>query len=49
MTSFVVARTQEATGSYVPALLTLTLLTLTGGAACLLGLRERRPANSSRH
>jgi MFS family permease len=40
LSPFIVARTQEAAGSYVPALLTLTVLTLSGGAACLLWLRE---------
>ncbi len=40
LSPFVVARTQEASGSYVPALLILALLTLTGGAICLLWLRE---------
>jgi len=33
---FAVAKTQEATGSYAPALLVITALTLAGGAACML-------------
>jgi MFS family permease len=39
---FAVAKTQESTGSYTPALLTMTVLTLAGGAACMLWMRERR-------
>src|SRR5882757_151745 len=39
---FAVAKTQEATGSYAPALLVITALTLAGGAACMLWMRERR-------
>jgi MFS family permease len=39
--AYIVARTQEATGSYAPALLTITSLALAGGASCLLWLREK--------
>ena len=38
---FLVAKTRESTGSYVPGLIALTVLTLLGGAACLF-MRERR-------
>jgi MFS family permease len=38
---FAVAKTQEASGSYAPALLVMTALTFAGGAACLLWMRER--------
>jgi sugar phosphate permease len=38
---FLVARIQEATGSYAPGLAGLAVLTFIGGAACLL-MRERR-------
>lgn len=38
---FLVARIQERTGSYAPGLVGLAVLTLIGGAACLL-MRERR-------
>jgi MFS family permease len=39
---FAVAKTQEASGSYTPALLVMTALTLIGGAACWGLMRERR-------
>lgn len=38
---FAVARSQEATGSYAPALLALSALSLLGGGACLFLMRER--------
>jgi MFS family permease len=37
---FIVAKTRESSGSYVPGLIGLAILTLVGGAACLL-MRER--------
>ena len=43
---FAVAKTQESTGSYTPALLVMTALTVVGGAACMLWMRERRPSNT---
>lgn len=42
LTPFMIARTQEATGSYVPGLSVLALLSLLGGTACLLMMREQR-------
>jgi MFS family permease len=42
---FIVARVHESTGSYVPALIGLSVLTFVGGAACLL-MRERRGARA---
>jgi MFS family permease len=42
MTPFLVARTQEVTGSYAPALSGIALLSFLGGAACLLLMREQR-------
>jgi MFS family permease len=44
LTPFFVARAKESTGSYVPALLVLTALTVVGGTACLLLMREQRGA-----
>ena len=44
---FAVAKTQETTGSYTPALLVITALTVAGGAACALLMRERRKGNLS--
>lgn len=41
LTPFLVAKTQESTGSYVPALMGLTVLVIIAGALSLL-LRERR-------
>jgi len=41
---FAVAKANEATGSYAPALLVITGLTIAGGLACLLLMRERRGA-----
>ncbi len=38
---FVVAKTQENAGSYVPALVSISVVALVGGSACLL-MRERR-------
>jgi MFS family permease len=46
---FAVAKTHEATGSYAPALLVMTALSLAGGAACLLWMREQRDPNSYRN
>jgi MFS family permease len=43
---FAVAKTQESTGSYIPALLVMTALTVVGGAACMLWMRERRGSNT---
>lgn len=43
---FLVARIQEATGSYAPGLVGLAVLTLIGAGACLL-LRERRHGRTS--
>jgi uncharacterized membrane protein len=49
---FATARTQESTGSYVPALLGLSILVIISGALSLL-LRERgrgdSPANATLH
>jgi hypothetical protein len=42
---FAVAKVQEASGSYTPALLGISVVTLIGGAACLLLMRERRGAH----
>jgi MFS family permease len=39
---FAVAKAQEVGGSYTPALLVMTALTLAGGAACWALMRERR-------
>jgi MFS family permease len=39
---FAVAKSQEVGGSYTPALLVMTALTLAGGAACWGLMRERR-------
>jgi MFS family permease len=39
---FAVAKSQEVGGSYTPALLVITALTLVGGVACLALMRERR-------
>jgi len=39
---FAVAKTQEATGSYAPALLVMAALACAGGAACLVWMREQR-------
>jgi hypothetical protein len=36
---FIVAKTRESSGSYVPGLISLAIPTLMGGAACLL-MRE---------
>ena len=44
---FAVAKTQEATGSYAPALLVMTALSIAGGAACLLWMREQRGRNTA--
>jgi hypothetical protein len=44
---FAVAKTQEATGSYTPALLVITALTVVAGTACLLLMRERRGSHSA--
>ena len=38
---FAVAKAQETTGSYAPALLVIIALTLLAGVACLLWMRER--------
>jgi hypothetical protein len=42
LTPFMIAKTQEAAGSYVPGLSAVATLTLLGGTLCLLKLRERR-------
>jgi hypothetical protein len=42
LSPFLVAKVHESTGSYVPALVGLAILTFMGGAACLLFMRERR-------
>jgi MFS family permease len=42
MSPFAVAKVQENTGSYVPALSVMVVLAVLGGLACLLFLRERR-------
>jgi MFS family permease len=47
LTPFVIARTQESTGSYVPALLGLAALVMISGFLSLL-LRERRGGNQPR-
>src|SRR5262249_18942038 len=39
---FAVAKTQEVSGSYAPALLVMTVLTVLGGAMCLMLMRGRR-------
>jgi MFS family permease len=44
---FAVAKTHETTGSYAPALLVMTVLSLAGGAACLLWMRERRDRSTA--
>ena len=41
LTPFAIAKTQEITGSYAPGLSAVALLTLLGGTACLLMMRER--------
>jgi MFS family permease len=41
LTPFMIARTQELTGSYAPGLCAVALLTVLGGIICLLLLRER--------
>jgi len=46
LTPFMIARTQEATGSYVPGLSVLALLSLVGGTACLVMMREQRDAQA---
>jgi MFS family permease len=43
---FAVAKTQESTGSYIPALLVMTALTVVGGVACMLWMRERRGSDT---
>jgi MFS family permease len=47
LTPFMIAKTQEAIGSYVPGLSALALLSLLGGTACLLLMRERRNAQTA--
>lgn len=42
LTPFAVAKTQEITGSYIPALCVIAVLCLLAGAACLLFMKERR-------
>jgi MFS family permease len=42
LSPFIVAKVHETTGSYVPALVGLAILTFLGGVACLLFMRERR-------
>lgn len=42
LTPFMIAKTQEATGTYVPGLSALALLSLIGGTVCLLMMRESR-------
>lgn len=39
---FMIAKTQEASGSYVPGLSVLAILSLVGGTACLLTMQEPR-------
>jgi len=46
LTPFMIAKTQEATGSYVPGLSVLALLSLLGGTACLVMMREQRDAQA---
>jgi MFS family permease len=41
LTPFMVAKTQEISGSYAPALSAVALLTFLGGMACLVIMRER--------
>jgi len=41
-----VAKSQELIGSYAPALLVLSALSLLGGGTCLLLMRERRRAST---
>jgi len=47
LTPFMIAKTQEATGSYVPGLSALAVLSLLGGTACLLMMRERRNSQTA--
>jgi MFS family permease len=42
LTPFIVAKVHESTGSYGPSLSGLAILTLAGGMACLLFMRERQ-------
>ncbi len=41
LTPYIVAKVHESTGSYAPSLTGLAILTLSGGVACLLLMRER--------
>jgi MFS family permease len=43
---FAVAKSQEVSGSYVTPLLMMAALTVAGGVACMLWMRERRGSNS---
>jgi MFS family permease len=47
LTPFMIAKTEEATGSYVPGLSVLALLSLLGGTACLVLMREQQDAQTA--
>ena len=46
LTPFVIAKTQEMSGSYAPGLSAVALLTLLGGAICFLSMREQHSRNA---